>query len=774
MSRPFSLPIALIAAALGGGIVHPAAAAIPRPEKAKMALQADRTAYAAGAGARLSALVAIEGGWHVNSHTPTFPYLIPTVLEVQPPAGWPQAVVEYPAAETKSFAFADVPLSVYAGDVVIQVRLSIPQGAQGVFPVHARLQYQACNDSQCLPPVTTESVLSLTVGAAGAAAGEGKSGGAAGAGAEPAAGRAAPAPLAAHSPGNSGASGGNGGTGGATGAAGATTPPAGSAGAAGVAGSAASAGTAGAAGSAGTVGAAGSAGAIAARSATAPGSFGLGGSVGATGSGGAAASPGAAAPGAPAGAADSGGSGASGTGTSGTGATESGAGGAGAAGGASTAPAAAATPESSGGAGRGAGGLAGMLLIAVLGGLILNAMPCVLPILSLKVFGMVRSAGQGRGEVVRGALATAAGILVSFWVLAGLAVAAAAAGSAVGWGVQFQRPGFVTFLAVVVVLFCLNLWGLFEISLPGALARVGGTGAREGLAGHFGSGLFATLMATPCSAPFLGTAIGFALAQPAPIVFAIFTAVGTGLALPYLALAAAPGTARLLPRPGPWMDTLRGALGFVLAGSAVWLLYVLSAQVSPESLALVEVGLLLIALFTWMHHRAAPGKPAGVVAILASLAAAIATVAFAASGAGAPGSATRLAAQGRPAAGLIGWVAFDRARAESLSAGGQLVFVDVTADWCFTCKVNERLILDTPEIAGAFTRHHVLPMRADWTNRNDEIGRFLSANGRYGIPFYLLYRPGRAPYVFSELPTKSSIISALDAADAPPKQARRL
>jgi suppressor for copper-sensitivity B len=329
----------------------------------------------------------------------------------------------------------------------------------------------------------------------------------------------------------------------------------------------------------------------------------------------------------------------------------------------------------------------------------------------------------------------------------------------------------------VMTLFCLNLWGLFEINLPPALARLGGSGAREGLAGHFGSGLFATLMATPCSAPFLGTAIGFALAQPAPIIFAIFTAVGIGLALPYLVLAAAPRAARLLPRPGEWMNTLRGTLGFVLGGSVVWLLYVLGAQVSPERLSLLEVGLLLMALCIWFRHRAAAAASIAAIwrgaATLAAAAAAVALVVIAAGGSGAA-SGARQAGLG-PARGLIGWVAFDRARAESLAAEGQLVFVDVTADWCFTCKANEHLILDTPEIAGVFNRHHVLPMRADWTNRSDSIAHFLADHGRYGIPFYLLYRPGREPYVFSELPSQAAIVAAVEEAGAAPgTQARKL
>jgi suppressor for copper-sensitivity B len=393
--------------------------------------------------------------------------------------------------------------------------------------------------------------------------------------------------------------------------------------------------------------------------------------------------------------------------------------------------------------------------------LILNAMPCVLPVLSLKVFGLVRSAGHGRSEVVRGALSTSAGILVSFWALALAAVAARSAGAAVGWGVQFQRPGFVAFLAVVVVLFCLNLWGLFEISLPERMARVGATGPREGAAGHFVSGLFATLMATPCSAPFLGTAIGFALAQETPVILAIFTAVGIGMSLPYLLLAAAPGTARFLPRPGAWMETVRGIMGFLLAAAAVWLFYVLSSQMSPERVAAVQLGLLGLALFTWLRHRGFTGTSLRNAAGVGMAAAVAVTLALAVwSGGEAPAQATETTE------GLIRWEPFDRGKAEQLATGGQLVFVDVTADWCFTCKVNERLVLNTPEVAGTFEEHGVVPMKADWTNRDDTIGQFLAEHGRYGIPFYVLYRPGQEPHVFSELLTKESVLAAVKAAKA--------
>ncbi len=570
-----------------------------RPEKASFHLAVDRTAYDGGSTARIAALVSIEHGWHVNSHTPTFDYLIPTVLDLELPAGWPEESVQYPKAEIQTFAFADQPLAVYAGDVVILAELRVPEGTpEGGFPVRASLRYQACNDSQCLPPVTTTAEAKLTVGSGG----------------QPVENAA----FVAGEPGDGG------------------------------------------------------------------------------------------------------------------------------------------TPKGPVAAGR---GLPWMLALALLGGLILNAMPCVLPVLSLKVFGLVRSAGHGRSEVVRGALATSTGIVVSFWALALAAVAARAAGAAVGWGVQFQRPGFVAFLAVVVVLFCLNLWGLFEISLPDRLARFGEAGPREGAAGHFASGLFATLMATPCSAPFLGTAIGFALAQKAPVILAIFTAVGLGMSLPYLLLAAAPGTARFLPRPGAWMETVRGIMGFLLAAAAVWLFYVLSSQMSPEGVAAVQLGLLGLALFTWLRHRGFTAKPLRTAAGLGMAAAVAATLALAVfwTGGEAP-------AQAETTAGLIRWQPFDRAKAEQLATGGQLVFVDVTADWCFTCKVNEKLILNSPEVAGAFTEHAVVPMKADWTNRNDEIGSFLAEHGRYGIPFYLLYRPRQDPHVFSELLTKDAVLAAVQQA----------
>jgi suppressor for copper-sensitivity B len=405
-------------------------------------------------------------------------------------------------------------------------------------------------------------------------------------------------------------------------------------------------------------------------------------------------------------------------------------------------------------------GLAGILLLALAGGLILNAMPCVLPILSLKVFGLVKSAGRSRAAVTGASLATAAGILISFWALAGAAIAARSAGAAVGWGIQFQEPGFVAFLLVVVALFSFNLWGLFEVPLPQRLARLGDSAAREGVAGHLASGLFATLMATPCSAPFLGTAISFALVRPAAEIVAVFTAVGLGMALPYLALAVAPGAARFLPKPGAWMDTLRGAMGFLLAGAAIWLLYVLGSQITAERVAAIELGLLILGLFTWLHHRAAGGTTGARLAAFGMVAALVGIVWLAI---GAPAPVQSRALAGASDTG-IAWQRFDRAAAEGLAREGRWVFVDVTADWCFTCKANEKLVLDTAEVAAAFARRNVVAMKADWTNRDEAIARFLADHGRYGIPFYVLYRPGREPLVMSELLSKSAVLDAFAAA----------
>jgi len=562
-------------------------------EKATMHLEADRLSYESDSAARLAALVSIDPGWHTNSNTPTFEYLIGTRLEVSLPAGWGPPVFSYPEGEMKTFAFADQPISVYEGQVPIFADFKIPADAvEGTHILVAELTYQACDDRSCLPPVTTTSKVEIEVGSEGASTG-------------------LVAPVNAPVPPN---------------------PP---------------------------------------------------------------------------------------TGKS--------------------------IP------------ILSMILAGLLGGLILNAMPCVLPVLSLKIFGLVESASKSRRQVVVGSLATAAGILVSFWALAAGAIVVKAAGGAIGWGVQFQQPVFVVMLAIIVVLFCLNLWGVFEIRLPHRVAGIAGTGPNEGLPGHFASGLFATLMATPCSAPFLGSAVGFALSQKSLTILIIFTAIATGMALPYLLLAIFPEASGWLPKPGPWMNQLRVVLGFLLAAAAVWLFYVLAAQMSRERVAFIELGVLSMALLVYLRGHVSPGKVFKTVLTVATVVCIGLTLALAAQPAA---LASTLSSQ--KTTKLIPWVDFDRAEAAQLARDGRMVFVDVTADWCFTCKVNERLVLETEAVAAAFENHRVVPMKADWTNRSDSITEFLADHGRYGIPFYLLYRPGAEPYLFGELLTIEAVTQVIE------------
>lgn len=393
-----------------------------------------------------------------------------------------------------------------------------------------------------------------------------------------------------------------------------------------------------------------------------------------------------------------------------------------------------------------------MLLFGVIGGLILNAMPCVLPVLSLKVFSLIRDSDQGTAQVRRGSMATTAGILASFWALAAIAIVARSAGRAVGWGVQFQDPTFVAALAIIVTLFCLNLWGLFEIILPSSLVtRMGASQAGHSLSGHFASGLFTTLMATPCSAPFLGTAVGFALAQPPVTVLLIFSAVGVGMSLPYLALLVAPRLARYLPKPGAWMEQIKIAMGFLLAAAAVWLFYVLANQIPRHALAGVQLTLLALAAAVWTASRLR-GR-ARLIPWAVAMVAAVGTLLLA-GGAQAPAAAADTAR-------LIQWQPFDRQQIPKLMADGKTVFVDVTADWCFTCKVNERLVLETQPVAHAFENRGVVAMKADWTHRDDDIADYLASHGRYSVPTYVLYRPGKEPYLFSELITQEGLIGRL-------------
>ena len=423
------------------------------------------------------------------------------------------------------------------------------------------------------------------------------------------------------------------------------------------------------------------------------------------------------------------------------------------------------------GSGVGAAEFAGILGLAVLGGLILNLMPCVLPVLSLKLLSVVSQGGRERRHVRQSFLASAAGIVTCFLLLAAGAAGLKAAGMAVGWGVQFQQPLFLVALTLILTLFACNLFGVFEIQLPGRmtdkLARAGGApaapGHHDGLAGHFATGMFATLLATPCSAPFLGTAIGFALSRGLLEILAIFLSLGIGLALPYLVVAAVPALAAKLPRPGRWMITVRRVLGVALAGTAVWLLSVLAAE-DGQLTALVVAGLMvalggLIALRLKLAGGVRNAVPAGAAVLaLAAFAAPLTLQAPADS----RGPETADASE---AADSADWRPLDRDAIDRLVAEGKVVFVDVTAEWCITCQVNKKLVIDSARVQQRLDQPEVVRMRGDWTKPSDRIANYLASFGRYGIPFNAVYGPGTPDGVaLPELLSKSRVVEAIEQA----------
>jgi suppressor for copper-sensitivity B len=412
-------------------------------------------------------------------------------------------------------------------------------------------------------------------------------------------------------------------------------------------------------------------------------------------------------------------------------------------------------------AGDGAGGigLIAILGIALLGGFILNFMPCVLPVLSIKLLNIVGHGGGERRQVRRRFLAAAAGIVASFLVLAGALIALKGAGAAIGWGIQFQQGWFLVALVSIISLFAANLWGLFELRLPGAVAdaalRAGETRDRGGLAGDFLTGALATLLATPCSAPFLGTAVGFALSRGATEILLVFVVLGLGLALPYLLVAALPAVATRLPKPGRWMVRLRALLGLALAATAVWLLTVLAAQ--EGALAAIGVGLVMLAVLAvlWARRRyraLASAAFAGVAALV--------VLAFVL-----PALLPAPRSDDAVAASAAYWRPFDRAAIAGLVGQGKTVFVDVTADWCLTCQANKKLVLSRPSVAERLEAPGVVAMVADWTRPSDQIAAYLASFGRYGIPFNVVYGP-RAPegLALPELLTEGAVLGALDRA----------
>lgn len=396
--------------------------------------------------------------------------------------------------------------------------------------------------------------------------------------------------------------------------------------------------------------------------------------------------------------------------------------------------------------------LARIALVAFLGGLILNVMPCVLPVLSIKISAALKRNDGAPRQARIGFLVSALGVIAFMAVLAAGTILARAAGLSVGWGLQFQSPVFLAAMIGLLTLFSANLLGLFEITLPTswmtALAR---REMRPGYGGDFATGAFTAILATPCSAPFLGTAIAFALAGRGIDIVMVFTALGLGLSMPYLVLAVRPSLLRALPKPGPWMMIVKAALGLSLSITVAWLIWVLAGVAGNRAAGLVTALTTMAVLGAWQsHHLPRPVAIAGLgIAVAGVLAAPVLTISE-------PTPAART--------GTV-WQTFDRSRISKLVSEGEIVFVDVTADWCLTCKANKALVLDRGEVAKALAASEIVPMQADWTRSDPTISRYLEAHGRFGIPFNIVYGPGAPEGLpLPEILTTEAVLDALSAA----------
>jgi thiol:disulfide interchange protein DsbD len=397
------------------------------------------------------------------------------------------------------------------------------------------------------------------------------------------------------------------------------------------------------------------------------------------------------------------------------------------------------------------------LVFALLGGLILNLMPCVFPVLAMKAMALARLSGEAARDIRLHAASYTAGVLVSFAAIGGGLVALRAGGAAAGWGFQFTEPAFVAAMAWLMLAVALNLSGVFR--LGGAVGAGQGLVGRGGHAGAFFTGTLAVLLATPCTAPFMAAALGAAMVMPPAMTMGVFLALGLGLALPYALLGVFPGVARILPRPGAWMERLRQALAFPMLGAAAWLVWVLAQGSGPDGVLLALAGGVVLAAGLWALGLAQRAE-AGRMAIAGRVAAAVAVLALAAllpRLSSAPATAADLAPSGALAA-----EAWSAARVEQLRAEGRPVFVNATAAWCITCQVNERVALRGTTVQDAFAARGVAYLKADWTRGDAAIGALLRRHGRDGVPLYLYWAPGAVePVLLPQLLTEGIVLDAL-------------
>lgn len=399
-------------------------------------------------------------------------------------------------------------------------------------------------------------------------------------------------------------------------------------------------------------------------------------------------------------------------------------------------------------------GILQALGLAMIGGLILNVMPCVLPVISLKIFGFVNEAGQQPDKAFRLSMAFSLGILFCFAVLAVIVILLGAAGTQVGWGFQFQDYRFIVLISCLVFAFALNLFGVYELSVSArATGNLAKLASGQGLSGAFFQGVFATILATPCTAPFLGTASAFAFAQPGWVTFLVFFFIGVGMALPYLVLAINPNWLRYLPKPGGWMVRLKQFMGFLLIATLLWLAWVLGQMKGANAIISLGAILLVIAILAWI--KGSFWTPVSSVRSRVWAATTMLLVILAAAGADAFVT--------QPS--QLAWQQFSENALENGLASGRPVFVDFDADWCIACKTNERFAIDTSRMRQEFSRRNVVLLKADWTNGDPEITQMLKQHGRAGVPMYLVYPAGRSdeqPIVLPELITSKMVLEALD------------
>jgi thiol:disulfide interchange protein len=408
-------------------------------------------------------------------------------------------------------------------------------------------------------------------------------------------------------------------------------------------------------------------------------------------------------------------------------------------------------------------GIFTFLLFGFLGGLILNLMPCVLPVISLKIFGFVQQAGQSRQKIFRSGIAFTIGIFGWFIALAVLLIALKGAGRDVTWGgFQFTNPYFVLALSVIVLVFALNLFGVFEISLPQSFTRnLLSTSERKDQLGSFFQGVFATVLATPCTAPFLGTALGFAFTQSAAIILAMFIAIAAGMSAPYLLLSAQPAWLRFLPRPGPWMVHVKQFMGFLLLATLLFLLYVLGAQRGLEGAIWASCFLLVISVACWMKGAFVVPTASAVKRIVVLVLMLLLVIGSGVYFIGDKFQSSKIASADSQIRG--DWHLFTPERLQTELEQGRTVFVDFTAAWCLTCKFNEASVLEAQDVREAFQRHGIVKMKADWTNGDPVITKLLQHFGRPGVPLYVLYpAKNEEPIVFPEVLTKGMVLDKLE------------